>query len=199
MSDEQERPGVRRLWQSQMDEITSMSLDNLRNSVSNMNRNIRLRTFVAGLAFLIFIGFFFAVLLTWRVSPLVSKADVGITQGVIFIGAGFCLWWLISLLRRTRGQSLTPGEPSACAAFYRSELERQRNSCRRSAVLVPLGLSALCAWVVLVAEPFRALATIRDLMLVIWVLFVPFCVYQNMELARRSQRELDKLDAVSGE
>jgi len=194
MSDEQERPGVRRLWQSQMGESTSMSLDDLRNRVSSMKRSIRLRTFVAGLAFLIFIGFFFAVLLTWRVSPLVTKADVGITQGVILIGAASCLWWLISLLRRARGQSLTAGEPGACAAFYRSELERQRNSCRRSAVLVPLGFSALCTWIVLVAQPFRALAPIRDLMVFIWILFVPFWVYQNTELARSSQRELDKLD-----
>src|SRR5215469_15837435 len=100
MFDEQQRPDARRLWQSQVDENTSMSVDDLRNRVSKMNRSILLRTLVAGLAFLIYIGFFFDVLLTWRVSTLVTKADIEITQFVFLIGAGYCFWWLLSLLRR---------------------------------------------------------------------------------------------------
>jgi len=153
-----------------------------------MNRSILLRTLVAGLAFLIYIGFFFDVLLTWRVSTLVTKADIEITQFVFLIGAGYCFWWLLSLSRRMRGRSLTEAEPSACAAFYRSELERQGNFCRRSAVWVPLAFSALWVWGLLLMQHFR------EIMLIIWVLFVPFWVYRNMDLARTSQRELDALN-----
>lgn len=194
MSDEQPYPDVRLLWQSQADEGTSLSLDDLRNRVSKMNRSIRLRMFVAGLALLIYLGLFLDVLLTWRVSTLVTKTDIEIMQIVFLVGAGYCFWWLMSLLRRARGQSLTEGEPSACATFYRSELERQRDSHRRSALWVPVAFSAvwgLGLWGagLPLAQQFRVI------MIVIWVLFVPFWVYQNTELARRSQRELDKLDA----
>jgi len=189
MSDDQPRLDMRHLWQSQTDENTSMSVDDLRNRVSKMNRSILLRTLVAGLAFLIYISFFFDILLTWRVSTLVTKADIEITKLVFLIGAGYCFWWLLSLLRRARGRSRTEGEPSACAAFYRSELERQRNSSRRSAVWVPLAFSALWVWGLLLMQHFRVI------MLIIWVLFVPFWVYRNVELARTSRRELDQLNA----
>jgi hypothetical protein len=190
MSDEQQRPDVRRLWQSQVEENTSMSLDDLRSRVSKMNRLILFRAFVAGLAFLIFIGFF-GETLTWRASTLVTKTDIEIMQCVFLIGAGYGFWQLIALLRRARGKSLTEGGPEACAAFYRSELKRQRNSYRRSAVWVPLAFSAAWVWCLLVMQQFRVM------MIVIYVLFVPFWVYHNMETARRSQRELDELNASS--
>lgn len=192
MSDEQPRPDVRRLWQSQVDEDASMSLDDLRSRVSRMNGIILARTFVAGLAFLIFIGFF-AVTLTWRVSTLATKDDIEITRCIFLIGAGLGFWKLVSLLRRARGKSLTEGEPNACAAFYRSELERQRDSHRRSAVWVPPAFSAVWLWCLLAMPYFRAIV------IVVWVLFVPFWVYQNLELARRSQRELDRLNADSSQ
>ena len=197
MSDEQQRPDVRRLWQSQVDESNSMSLGDLRSQISKMNRIILARTFMAGLAFLIFIGCF-GVSLTWRASTSVTDTDIGIAQCVWLIGAGYYLWQLVSHLRRMRGKLLTEGEPKVCVAFYRSELERQQKSHRRSAVLVPLGLSALCVWVVLAAQHVRVLVTIRDLLIVIWLLVVPFWVYQMMKLARTCRRELDRLNASLG-
>jgi hypothetical protein len=190
MSDEQQRPDLRRLWQSQVDESTSMSPGDLRSRVSNMNRILLLRAFVAGLALLLFIGFF-GETLAWRDSTLVAQTDIEITRCIFLIGAGYGLWQLISLLRRARGKSLTEGEPNACSAFYRSELERQRNSSRLSAVWVPLAFSGLWIWGLLAMPPFRGV------MIVIWILFVPFWVYRNADLARTSQRELDRLNASS--
>jgi hypothetical protein len=190
MSDEQQRPDLRRLWQSQVDESTSMSPDDLRSRVSNMNRILFFRAFVAGLALLLFVGFF-GETLAWRASTLVTQADIEITRCVFLTGAGYGLWQLLSLLRRARGKSLTEGEPNACAAFYRSELERQRNSSRLSAVWLPLTFSALWIWGLVVMPPLRVV------MIVIWILFVPFWVYHNADLARTSQRELDKLNARS--
>jgi hypothetical protein len=195
MSDEQQRPDVRRLWQSQVEESTPFSLDDLRNKVSKMNKLILFRAFVAGLAFLVFIGFFGQIALTWRPSTLVTAADIEISQCVFLIGAGYSVWWLISLLRRARGKSLTEGEPNACAAFYRSELKRQWKLHRRSAVWVPLALSAVWIWVLLATQQFRVLTIFGVLMMVIWLLFVPFWVYHGLETARTSQRELDKLNA----
>ena len=174
-----------------------MSLDDIRSEISKMNRRALARAAVSGLAFLIFIGCFGASL-TWRASRSITSSDIRIAQCVWFIGAGYYLWQLISYIQRARSNSLTKGEVNACVAFYRSELERQRKSHRNSAVLVPLGLTALCVWVVLAAQHFRALITIRDLMLIIWVVVVPFWVYQMMQLARTCQRELHRLNASLG-
>ncbi len=192
MSNEQHHADVRRLWQTQVDESSSMSLDDLRSGVSKMRTTVLARTFVAGLAFLIFSGFL-CVTLTWRVSTFLSKSEIEITQCVFLIGAAFSLSRLIALLRRARGQSLTEGEPNASAAFYRSELKRQRDSYRRSAVWVALAFSAVWVWGLLVMQP------LREILIVIWVLFVPFWVYRNMALARSSQRELNALNANSGQ
>jgi hypothetical protein len=175
-----------------------MSLDDLRSRASKTNRLILLRACVAGLAVLIFIGFL-AETLTWKVSTLVTKADIEITQCVFLMGAAYGFWQLVSLLRRAIPQSLTEGAPSACAAFYRSELERQRRSCRRSAAWVSLAFSGVWAWVLVGTQHSMAMQVMyfRVLMIAIWVLFVPFWVYQNMNLARGAQRELDRLNATS--
>lgn len=192
MITEQEHPDLRRLWQSQADESTPMSIDDLRSRVSKMNQFLLFQAFIAGLAFLLFLGFFGATL-TWRVSTLVTRADIEITRCIFLIGAGYGLWQLITLLRRAGTRSLTDGEPNACATFYRSELERQRNSSRRSAVWIPLAFSALWLWGLLAAPP------LRGVMIVIWILFVPFWIYRNTEVSRASQRELDQLNARSGQ
>lgn len=192
MSDERQSLDVRRLWQNQLDENTAMSLNDLRSRALKMNRVIRARSFVAGLAFLMFIGFF-GVTLTWEVSTLVTRKDLVITECLFLIGAGFSLWQLMSLLGRARGKSQIQGEPSACVVFYRSELERQRRFYRRSAVWIPLAFSALWVWGLLLTQHLRLI------MIVIWVLFVPFWVYQSVDTARGSQRELDKLRAISGQ
>ena len=192
MITEQEHPDLRHLWQSQAAESTSISIDDLRSRVSKMNRILLFRAVIAGLAFLLFIGFFGATL-SWRVSPPVTQADIEITRCIFLIGAGYGLWQLITLLRRAGARSLTEGEPNACAAFYRSELERQRSSSRRSAVWIPLAFSALWLWGLLAMPPLRVV------MIIIWILFVPFWVYRNTEVARASQRELDRLNASSGQ
>ena len=46
---------------------------------------------------------------------------------------------------------------------------------------------------------FLLVPQFKIMMTVIWVLFVPFYFLFNLELARRSQRELDKLGASSGQ
>jgi len=114
-----------------------------------------------------------------------------LTEGFFLIGAGYWFCQVILGLRRAPGRLLTEGEPKACAAFYLSELKRQRAFHRRSAVLPPLGFSACVVVVFLLAPQFKII------MMVIWVLFVPFYVLFNLQLARRSQRELDELNASS--
>jgi hypothetical protein len=192
MHNEQLRPDMRRLWQSQIVESMPMSLDALRRGASKTNRLIRARTWAAGLGFLIFIGLFGALLSVTAAAPLVRRIDIEIMECVFLVGAGYSFWQLIALLRRARGESLIEGEPNACAAFYRAELERQRNFYRHSMIWVPLAFSALWGWAAL-AIPF-----FRPTMVVIWLLFVLAWVYHSVAAARNAQRELDSVNGSSG-
>jgi len=123
---------------------------------------------------------------------LIMVAPIPIVRGgecFFAIGAGFFFVQVILGFRRARGILLTQGEPEACATFYRSVLERQRRFYRRSALWVPLFISACLLPVILLMPPLRLI------MVALWVLLVPFWVYESRETARRSQTELDKLNA----
>src|SRR5690349_14000256 len=77
MTDEQQRPGVRRLWQSQEEEHTCMSLSEIRSGAAKMNRIVLTYAFAAGLAFLIF-GGFCGVLLYLRASIADTRTREGL-------------------------------------------------------------------------------------------------------------------------
>jgi hypothetical protein len=184
MSNEQQRPDMRHLWQGQAIEGASMTLNELRNTLAKLNRVERRRTLVGGLFCLLFLGAFGAL--------LIMAAPIRIVRAFecfFAMGAGFFLFQVILGLRRAPGKLLSQAEPEPCAAFYRSVLERQRKFYRRSALWVPLLISACLLPVILWMPPLRVI------MIALWVLLVPFWVYEGMETARRSQRELDKLNA----
>jgi hypothetical protein len=184
MSNEQKRPDMRHLWQGQVVEGASMSLDELRRALANLNRVERARTLVSGLFCLMFVGALGALLIVAAPIPIVRGGEC-----FFAIGAGFFFFQVILGLRRAPGKLLTQGEPETCAAFYRAVLERQRKFYRGSALWVPLFISACLLPVILLAPPFRVIMT------ALWVLLVPFWVYESVGIVRRSQRELDKLNA----
>lgn len=184
MSNEQQRPDMRHLWQGQVVEDTSMSLDELRNVLAKLNRVERRRTLAGGLFCLLFLNAFATLLILAAPIRIVRAFEC-----LFAVGAGFFFFQVILGLRRAPGKMLSQGEPEACAAFYRSELERQRKFYRRSALWVPLLISACLLPVILWMPPLRVI------MIALWVLLFPFWVYEGMEAARRSQRELDKLNA----
>jgi hypothetical protein len=184
MSNEQQRPDMRQLWQGQVIEGASMTLSELRNALAKLNRVERRRTLVGGLFCLLFLGAFGALLIVAAPIRIVRAFEY-----FFVIGAGFFFFQVILGLRQAPAKLLSQGEPEACAAFYRSVLERQRRFYRRSALWVPLLISACLLPVILWMPPLRVI------MIALWVLLVPFWVYEGMETARRSQRELDKLNA----
>ena len=184
MSHEQQHPDMRRLWQDQAVEGTSMSLDELRNALARLNRVERRRSWVGGLFGLLFLGALGTLLV--MAAPVRIVRDV---ECVFAIGAGFFFLQVMLGLRRAPGSLLSQGEPEACAAFYRSILERQRRVYRRSALWVPLLISATLLPVILWIPPLRVI------MMALWGVLVLFWVYEGLETARRSQRELDRLNA----
>jgi hypothetical protein len=187
MSNEQQRPDVRHLWQGQVVEGTSMSLEELRNALVRLNRVEHRRTLVSGLFCVLFLGACGALLI--GAAPIRAVRDV---EWVFAIGAGFFFFQVVLGLRRAPGKLLSQGEPEACAVFYRSVLERQRKFYRRSALWVPVLISGCLLPLILWMPPLRAV------MIALWVLLVPFWAYEGMTTARRSQRELDKLNAGLG-
>lgn len=184
MSNEQKRPDMRHIWQGQVVEGASMSLDELRSALAKLNRVERARTLVSGLFCFMFVGAFGALLAMAAPIPIVHGGEC-----FFAIGAGFFFFQVILGLRRAPGRLLTQAEPEACAAFYKSVLERQQKFYRRSALWVPLFISACLLPVILWMPPLRVI------MIPLWVLLVPFWVYESMEIARKSQRELHKLNA----
>jgi hypothetical protein len=161
-----------------------MSLDELRNALAKLNRVERTRTLVGGLFCLLFLGAFGALLTMAAPIPIVRGGEC-----FFAIGAACFFFQIILGLRRAPGKLLSREEPEACVAFYRSVLERQQKFYRRSALWFPLFISASLLPVILLIPPLRVI------MIPLWVLLVPFWVYESMGIARRSQRELDALNA----
>lgn len=184
MSTEQKSSDMRRLWQSQMIAGTSMSVDELRSALARLNRVERRRTWVGALFFLIFAGALGAVLIGAAPNPIVRGGEC-----FFALGAGFFFFQAMLGLRRAPGKLLTSGEPQACASFYGSVLARQQKFYRRSALWVPLLISACLLPIILLAPPLRVIMT------ALWVMLVPFWIYESLGLARRSRGELDKLNA----
>jgi hypothetical protein len=184
MSNETNRPDMRHLWQGQAVEDTSLSLDELRDALTKMNRVERRRTWACGLVSLMFVVACGVLLIRAASIPIVRGAAC-----FFALAAGFFFYQAMLGLRRAPGKLLLQGEPEACAAFYRSALVRQQKFFRRSAVWMPLLISACSLPTVLLAP------SLRVMMIAVWVLLVPFWIYESVETVRSSQRELDKLDA----
>jgi hypothetical protein len=184
MSNDQQHPDMRHLWQGQVAEGTSMPSDEVRNALARLNRVERRRTWVGGLFCLLFLGACGVLLILAAPIPIVRDVEF-----VFALGAGFFFFQVIQGLRRAPGQLSSQGEPQACAAFYRSVLERQRKFSRRAALWAPLLISVTLLPVILWIPPLRVI------MIALWVVLVLFWVYESLETARRSQRELDKLNA----
>lgn len=187
MSTEQKSSDMRRLWQSQVVAGTSMSVDELRSALARLNRVERRRTWVGALFFLIFAGALGAVLI--GVAPNPPNPIVRGGECFLALGAAFFFFQVMLGLRRAPGKLLSSGEPQACASFYASVLERQQRFYRRSALWVSLLISACLLPIILLAPPLRVIMT------ALWVILVPFWIYESMGLARRSQGELDRLNA----
>ena len=184
MSNEQQRPDMRHLWQRQVVEEGSMTLQELQNALAKLNRVERIRTLAGGLCCLLFLGAFGALLVMAAPNLIVRSFEC-----FFAIFAGFFFFQIILGIRRAPGKLLSQGEPEACAAFYRSVLERQRKFYRRAALWLPLLISASLLPVILALPPLRVIT------IALWIVLVAFWIYEGLETARRSQRELDKLNA----
>jgi hypothetical protein len=105
------------------------------------------------------------------------------------------------LYERRNGKQPSESRPSACTAFYRTELERQRDFHRdvwfwsRLVILVP-GYILFCIGSAMVhPELARGFFAIAGAFIVLCIVAVPL----NLRLSRKYQRQIDEVDSLPKE
>lgn len=200
MSDAQKPLYTRRFGPTPAVTTTSVSLDEIRRRASKLNGIARARTWIQGPAYLVAVGAF-AVQIFMTQSPIAR-----ISACLLGIGWGYLLYQVIWSHRQAPGRLPTQQEPEACAAFYRSELARERDYLHRVAIWLPLIFSATVVLILVQASQFTAslartsrfrglMIPLIVIMIVIWALLVPFHTWQNFRRAKQCQHEIDRLDA----
>jgi len=174
---------MRQLWQDQAVENTSMSAEEVRSALAQLNKVERRRSWVGVLFCLIFLGALAVLLTRAAVTPIARGCE-----WVFALGAGFFFLQAIAGLRQAPGKQITQAEPQACATFYKSILEQQRKFYRLSTLWVPLLISGCLLPVILWAPPLRVI------MIALWAMLVPFWIHESMGIVRRSERELQQLN-----
>lgn len=190
MAIEPEQSDVKNIWQNQSVEGTTMSLEEIKKKMSQLQKKTRLRNVIVGLQL---------PLISVICARLLSKTGnliEGIGAALLVIGVAYVGYQLL-LIRKQPASVIGKNEPLTSAMFYRTELERQRDFHRglwlwsRLFVLVPGALVLLIGGVIEHPErmhPIRPMA--------ILVVFLAFTVTRNLKLARKYQREIDSFDGL---
>jgi len=121
------------------------------------------------------------------------------------VGSGLTLvatlYVAYQLYERRNGKLPSGTGLSACTAFYRKELERQRDFHRgiwfwsRLVIMVPGYILLLIGLAMAYPELARGLAAIAGAFIVLCIVAVPM----NLKLSRKYQRQIDEVDALPKE
>jgi Flp pilus assembly protein TadB len=179
---------LKTVWQSQHQEATQMSIDEIRTKARNFERKIRrrnLREYVAA----VFIAGFFAWF-AWRVPwPIVRVCGLLVALGAVYFGYEL----------HRRGSSQTPPKElgsMGCLDFYLGQLERERNLLDQSwkwmIWLVP-GLIV----VIIGAITNGGLKVVPFLLITcLWIaMWLWMMLKRNKRKARELQQQIDELRA----
>jgi hypothetical protein len=189
MTNEPEPADVKNIWQNQSVEGTTMSLEEIKKKIGQLQKKIRQRNVLGGLALL------FLVVVCARLLFKAGNLIEGIGAALLVIGAGYVGYQLL-LIRKKSAGVIRENEPLASAMFYRIELERQRDFhsglwlWSRVVMVVP------GAVVLLIGGAIEHPERIHPIRLAASVAFLVLVVTRQLRLARKYQREIDALDAV---
>jgi len=190
MTIEPEPTDVKNIWQTQSVEGTTMSLEEIKKKMGQLQKKMRLRNAFVGLQLLL------VVVICARLLSKAGNLIEGIGAALLVIGVSYVGYQLL-LIRKKTASVIGENEPLASVVFYRTELERQRDFhsglwlCSRLVVILPGALVLLIGGVI--EHPERT-HPIRFIMIL--VVFTTLAVARSMRLARKYQREIDALDAV---
>jgi hypothetical protein len=191
MTNEPEPADVKNIWQNQSVEGTTMSLEEIKIKVGQLQNKMRLRNVIVGP------GLLFMVVICARFLFKTHNLIEGIGAALLIIGAGYVGYQLL-LIRKKPASVVRENEPLAGAVFYRTELERQRDFHRglwlwsRVAVVIPGAVVLLIGLAIEHPERTHQIRLNAAAVVVLAVLQVA----RHLRLARKYQREIDALDAV---
>jgi hypothetical protein len=180
----------RALWQSQPAAPFRLSAEDLRQRTARLERDARRRT-LAGYGVCAFEAVAFLAVAAFARHPLMRAGAL-----LLVAACAFHAYQFRALQLARRAEAAARDEATASLAFYRSELERQRDFQRgmwlwsRIFVLVPGG----CVFFVGFALAYPSLAPFIYAELAAFLLIVPVGVPLQLRRAGRYQRQLDELD-----
>lgn len=123
MENNRDFPELARIWQSQPTEGFQMTPEELRMKIRQLNRKLWLRDWIASAACLVVLVSFSVFLFIFR-TPV---ERVGSSLTLIGVGYLALQLWLNRYGRRASDRGAASSGNTASAAFYRTELARQRN------------------------------------------------------------------------
>jgi hypothetical protein len=193
MSSQPPERDPRSIWQNQETEKTSMSVEDVRAKAEKfLSRNRR--ELIARSTFALSAAVFCGLVLTIdRLTP--ARVIAGLITAMLLVGTIRSLYLAFVRTRGIPGSALT-----ACAEFYRNELERQRAMARQPAwqlltALLIIGWLMRNAWYWSSANPVRPI--------LLFVLFLAaglilLMAFRKLE-ARGVQEEIEALDRFEEE
>ncbi len=189
MTDETRVDESKRLWQEQPLEGMSMSLKEVHARIEKLGRAVRRRNLIGGFACVVVVlGFAYFFVALSNTTERLERVGAALTV----IGAGYIMGQLV--VGKMKTAALYQGQAQASLAFYRSELQRQRDFHQgfwfwsRLIAFVP-GPFIFCAGVAK-ANPGQAWPMTIEAVLVAVLLIA--AIPMNGRLARKYQRELDE-------
>jgi hypothetical protein len=191
MTNEPELVDVKSIWQNQSVDGPTMSLEEVRKKIGQLQKKIRQRSVIMGLALP------FGLALCARTIFKTGDLIVGTGATLIFIGVAYVGYQLL-LLRKKPAVITRENEPLASAVFYRTQLERQRNFhggrlfWSRLAIVVPGAVVLLIGRAIEHPERIHQIRMNVAAFVVLGVL----AVANHLRLARKYQREIDALGSI---
>jgi hypothetical protein len=193
MTDETRPDDAKKLWQNQPLEGMTVSLEEVRERIETLGKKVRRRNLIGGSACLIVLmssACFFVIF---------PNAIQRIGSVLTVIGAGYLMYQLVLGKLHKQGVAVLGRQTEASLAFYRSELQRQRDFHQglwlwsRLLVFTPGPLIFFIGF----GNAYPAVAKYIHVEAAIFAVLLIAAIPLNLRLARKYQRELDGLDSVS--
>lgn len=181
---------VKSIWQNQSVEGTTMSLDEIRRRTERLEKTLRRRPWIGGATTILVTAIFGRHLFTD--GTLIERIGSVLT----IIGVGYLAYQLLLIRKRPAGAVRGETDPPASAAFYRAELERQRDFHRglwfwsRFVIFAPGPLVYSIGHAIAHPERINGIRLNAAAFVALLILAVPM----NLWRARKYQREIDALE-----
>jgi hypothetical protein len=192
MTDETRSDDAKKLWQNQPLEGTTMSLDEVRERIETLGKRVWRRNLIGGSACAI-------VLLSFTYFSVVFPNPIQrIGSLLTAIGAGYLMYQLVLGKMRKQGTAALGRQTETSLAFYRYELQRQRDFHQglwlwsRLLLFTPGPLIFFIGF----GNAYPAIARYIHIEAATFAVLLIAAIPLNLRLARKYQRELDALDSV---